>query len=106
MESRIRRRRENKGQRCRALPAPPSQTFLEHLHSLNILAEVEKKGAVLCSAPVMFVQGNKFGFNKSPRQEPEVIATFFKKKKKSFPLLLLILSSKTGQSGGDACRIM
>lgn len=35
-----------------ALP-PPLQTFLEHLHSLNILAGVEKK--LLCSAPVMFV---------------------------------------------------
>lgn len=97
MESRIRRRRENKGQRCRALPAPPSQTFLEHLHSLNILAEVEKKGAVLCSAPVMFVQGNKFGFNKSPRQEPEVIATFFKKKKNLFPCCCLFYPPKQGR---------
>lgn len=39
---------------------PPLQTFLEHLHSLNILAEVEKKKrALLCSAPVMFVHWRK-----------------------------------------------
>lgn len=39
-----------------ALP-PPLQTFLEHLHLLNILAGVEKK--LLCSAPVMFVHWRK-----------------------------------------------
>lgn len=38
-----------------ALP-PPLQTFLKHLHSLNILAGVvKKKKKLFCSAPVMFV---------------------------------------------------
>lgn len=39
-----------------ALP-PPLLTFLEHLHSLNFLAGVEK--TLLCSAPVMFVHWKK-----------------------------------------------
>lgn len=57
---------------------PPLQTFLEHLHSLNILAVVEKKKRSSAQRlSCLFTGGNKFGFNKSPRQEVEVIATFF-----------------------------
>lgn len=56
---------------------PPLQTFLEHLHSLNILAEVEKKRSSAQRLSCLFTGGNKFGFNKSLCQEVEVIATFF-----------------------------
>lgn len=54
MESHMYSRRRRKD--SIALP-PPLQTFLKHLHSLNILAgtEKKKKKKLLCSAPVMFV---------------------------------------------------
>lgn len=46
----------------------------------------------------MFVQGNKFGFNKSPRQEPEVIATYFFKKKTTFsPVVAYSILQKQGR---------